>query len=225
MSCGGPYEVKSEYKDITAPDWRVTRVQSPEVIWARYADALGLDELRSTFGDHWPPKSARLGEEVYAWRDANMSPRPLDPKDHPAAWMSLYNDPLDPGDVYMSRGVWPDQHGRGLGRLMRAYAEDWCRRLGEVKMGEARATLNIFVSATNWRHLSQVMRDKYWTLDAVLLGEDPQFGFHHEVVAPPDPLEKAAADLLEDVRRRYPGEELTCPYMRALDDAVRGRES
>jgi hypothetical protein len=32
---------------------------------------------------------------------------------------------------------------------------------------------------------------------------------------------KAAEALIADVRRRYPGEELRCPYMRALDDAVR----
>ena len=32
---------------------------------------------------------------------------------------------------------------------------------------------------------------------------------------------KAASDLLDDVRRRHPGEELRCPYMRALDAAVR----
>jgi len=36
---------------------------------------------------------------------------------------------------------------------------------------------------------------------------------------------KAAEALIADVRRRYPGEELRCPYMRALDDALRaGRE-
>jgi len=38
-------------------------------------------------------------------------------------------------------------------------------------------------------------------------------------------LEKAAADLLADVRRRYPGEELQCPYMRALDSAVKGLQN
>ncbi len=31
----------------------------------------------------------------------------------------------------------------------------------------------------------------------------------------------AAKALLDDVRRRYPGEELRCPYMRALDTAVK----
>ena len=33
-------------------------------------------------------------------------------------------------------------------------------------------------------------------------------------------LETAARNLIADVRRRYPGEELRCPYMRALDEAL-----
>jgi hypothetical protein len=33
-------------------------------------------------------------------------------------------------------------------------------------------------------------------------------------------LRTAARALLDDVRRRYPGEELRCPYMRALDEAI-----
>ena len=37
--------------------------------------------------------------------------------------------------------------------------------------------------------------------------------------AAPDLLE-AARNLITDVRRRYPGEELRCPYMKALDAAV-----
>jgi hypothetical protein len=32
-------------------------------------------------------------------------------------------------------------------------------------------------------------------------------------------LEQAAKALINDVRRRYPGEELRCPYMRDLDAA------
>ena len=36
---------------------------------------------------------------------------------------------------------------------------------------------------------------------------------------------KAAKALLEDVRRRYPNEELRCPYMRALDEAVKDWEA
>lgn len=34
-------------------------------------------------------------------------------------------------------------------------------------------------------------------------------------------MRTAAQALLDDVRRRYPGEELRCEYMKALDDAVR----
>lgn len=33
-------------------------------------------------------------------------------------------------------------------------------------------------------------------------------------------LRKAVTNLLDDIRRRYPGEELRCPYMRALDELV-----
>jgi len=33
-------------------------------------------------------------------------------------------------------------------------------------------------------------------------------------------LRKAGQALIDDVRRRYPGEELKCPYMRALDAAL-----
>lgn len=34
-------------------------------------------------------------------------------------------------------------------------------------------------------------------------------------------LRAAGDNLIADVRRRYPGEELRCQYMRALDDALR----
>ena len=45
-----------------------------------------------------------------------------------------------------------------------------------------------------------------------------------------DELEKirrivqAARALIKDVRRRYPGEELKCPYMRELDAALEDAE-
>lgn len=35
-----------------------------------------------------------------------------------------------------------------------------------------------------------------------------------------DALWRAAAALIADVRKRYPGQKLTCKYMRALDRAV-----
>jgi hypothetical protein len=40
------------------------------------------------------------------------------------------------------------------------------------------------------------------------------------IAAAPDTLAAAAA-LIADVRRRYPGEELRCAYMLALDDAIK----
>jgi len=35
-------------------------------------------------------------------------------------------------------------------------------------------------------------------------------------------LEKAARALLDDIHKRYPGEELRCPYMRELEAALPG---
>jgi len=78
------------------------------------------------------------------------------------------------------------------------------------------------VSASNWRHLSKVMEDPYWTMDCVLFGENPQFGFHHKIYEEPDPLAKAANELLAYEQRRNPEGYLECPYMRALNDALTG---
>lgn len=39
--------------------------------------------------------------------------------------------------------------------------------------------------------------------------------------APVDPVRAAAKALIDDVKKRHPGEELRCPYMRALDVALR----
>jgi len=36
-----------------------------------------------------------------------------------------------------------------------------------------------------------------------------------------DRLRKAGQDLIDDVRRRHPGEELHCPFMRELDAALK----
>lgn len=36
-----------------------------------------------------------------------------------------------------------------------------------------------------------------------------------------DRVRMAARALLDDVRRRYPGEDLRCPFMRELDESVR----
>lgn len=40
------------------------------------------------------------------------------------------------------------------------------------------------------------------------------------LIAAAPALLDAASNLIGDVRRRYPGEDLMCPYMRALDEAV-----
>ena len=155
-------------------DWIVIPVVAPEVIWSRYADAIGLEELQRTFGAHWPPPRLRVNEEVYAWRDRNLSPRPFDPTDHPAAWLSLSINQFNPARAHMSRGVWPGQHGKGLGRLMRDFAEQWCR-LHVVP------SLSIEVYLENLQHLVNVQRDPYWTMDGVLF--DPwAFTFTHAII-------------------------------------------
>lgn len=156
--------------------WRVTRCMVPGVIWARYADAIGLDEMKRVFGDHWPPKEARPLEEIYVWRDEDASPRPFDPKDHPAAWLSLAYDQFDPTSAHMSRGVWPDQHGNGIGKLMRTFAEEWCRRNGVD-------TLNISIDATNAQHLANALADPYWRHDAIIWDAEggTAYGFSHVV--------------------------------------------
>lgn len=38
-------------------------------------------------------------------------------------------------------------------------------------------------------------------------------------------IEQAARALLEDVRRRYPGEALRCPYMIELDAALQAKSA
>jgi len=154
-------------------DWRVGVAVAPEIIWARYADAIGLDDLKVTFGDHWPPPAVRPGETVFVWRDASLSPRPFDAKDHPAAWLSLTVDQFDSADIHMSRGVWPDQHGKNLGRLMRSYAEQWARDRGA-------ATLTIEVAAANALHLANVLADDYWVPSGVTYNP-VAFEFTHEL--------------------------------------------
>src|SRR6266498_4491540 len=98
------------------PEWRVTYVQYPAVIWARYATAIGLDNLHNWFGDNWP-RDTVPGERVYSIRNPEISSRPFDPLDHPAAWLSLTRDQFDPTNYYMSRGVWPGYHGCSLGKI------------------------------------------------------------------------------------------------------------
>lgn len=156
-------------------EWLVIRAVAPEIIWARYAQAFGVEELKATYGAHWPPAKSRGSEEVYCWRDRLESPRPFDPTDHPAAWLSLSLDQFDPTAAWMSRGVWPNQHGQGLGRLMREWAEQWCRQKGAT-------SLNVWIHAVNTQHLANCLQDPYWTMDAVLFNP-PTFGFCHQIDA------------------------------------------
>jgi GNAT superfamily N-acetyltransferase len=141
--------------------WLVIRVMAPEIIWARYADALGLEKLRQTFGQHWPPPAARAGEEVFTFRDPQQFAPVFNPKDHPAAWISLARDQFNPKHAHMSRGVWPDYHGRGLGRALRSFGERWARHHGCI-------SLNIEVAAVNHPHIKNVSQDPYWQPRGVL---------------------------------------------------------
>jgi len=157
-------------------EWLVCKAVAPEIIWARYANAFGLDKLKETFGEHWPPERARHGELMWTWRDPVIPRRAFDPKDHPAAWLSLAPDQFDPRHVHMSRGVWPEWHGRGLGLAMREYAEAWCREQGAL-------SLNIEVRAQNKQHLVGVLRDTYWRERGVLVWPSRSHLFVHEIGA------------------------------------------
>lgn len=154
-------------------EWRVTYVAHPAVIWQRYADALGREKLADWYGRAWPPGEARVGERVYVVRDPARYQRPFDPLDHPAAWISLTVDQFNPTNFYMSRGVWPDQHGQGLGRVLRRWADDHV-------IGHGGTSLTIWVHASNEEHLDKVMADEYWELSAI--AKDPlAFMFVHEL--------------------------------------------
>src|SRR5574341_336709 len=152
-------------------EWRVTYVPHPGIIWQRYADAVTLPVLQDIYGVNWPPPESRLGERVYVVRNPNIYQRPFDPTDHPAAWISLTCDQFDPTNFYMSRGVWPDQHGQGLGRFLRCWAADHV-------LGHGGNSLTIWVNASNEEHLDKVMADEYWELSAI--AKDPlSFMFVH----------------------------------------------
>ena len=163
-------------------EWRVVQAVAPNIIWARYASAVGLDKMKETFGEHWPPPSARPGETVFTFRDPDEPVVPFDPTGHPAGWLSLTLNQFNPSICHMSRGVWPEYHRRGLGRDMRAWAERWCREHGVE-------ALSISVYATNHLHLANVMQDDYWQLDAVEFNP-PGFVFVHLI----DAEEVPAAD-------------------------------
>src|SRR5258708_3013707 len=157
-------------------NWSVHRSMNPGVMWQRYADAIGLEILQQTFGEHWPPKEARPLEEIWVWRDRDLSPKPFDTKDHPAAWLSLSYDQHNPSVAHMSRGVWPDQHGKNLGKLMRVFAEDWCRQHGVDD-------LRIEVDDSNDQHLKNVMADRNWRHFQITWDDEGGVvhGFAHDV--------------------------------------------
>lgn len=132
-------------------------------VWRSYGEAVGLDKLRETFGEHWPPPASRPLEAVYVWYDGERR----------LAWLSLARSQFDQTVAHMSRGVWPDCHGMGLGREMRAYAEDVCRQNGV-------ASIQISVNVANWQHLAGVMADEYWDFEGVSFNP-ASFSFAHEI--------------------------------------------
>ena len=155
--------------------WRVTEVKHPGVIWARYADAITLPVLQDVFGGTWPPLECRSGERVFAVRNPLLPARPFDPLDHPAAWLSLTINQFDPECVFMSRGVWPNEHGKGLGKFMRRWAEVWCKQNG-IKL------LTIWINASNKEHLDKVKADTFWSMSAIDF-EPLAFRFEHAIEA------------------------------------------
>lgn len=132
-------------------------------MWAAYAEAVGLSKLQATFGEHWPPKGPRVGERVFLWYDGEMF----------VGWLSLSPDQFDPTTVHMSRGVWPDRHGAGVGREMRAFAEGWCEANGAD-------ALQIHVFVANWQHLAKVMDDEYWDIEGATFAP-AGFSFQHQI--------------------------------------------
>ena len=59
------------------------------------------------------------------------------------------------------------------------------------------------------------------TLKCVLAGERI---LHEDLEDRLEKLEALAKALIDDVRARYPGEELRCPHMIALDEALKGTD-
>ena len=152
-------------------DWFVYPVLYPGLLWGRYETAIGAELMKATFGDHWPPLMPRPGETVFAVRDNNCrQPMGSDPE----AWISLTRDQFDSKNYYMSRGVWPKSHGKGLGKFLRSWAEDYARADG----GDC---LTIWVSETNQQHLRQVIDDEYWTQSGSNWIPPGSHSFYHEI--------------------------------------------
>ena len=64
-------------------------------------------------------------------------------------------------------------------------------------------------------------RDLDVALDAILSEESAYINRQQARI---EELEALAQALIDDVRARYPGEELRCPHMIALDEALKGTE-
>jgi len=95
---------------------------------------------------------------------------------------------------------------------------------------ETRAALGLPPQKPLRRRARAALRGSQQPAQTVFKTEDGQFDVKGFGPSPPhrDPAEEivrlkvAASALIADVRRRHPGEELTCPFMRALDDALAG---
>ena len=155
-------------------DWQINLVSTPGTLWARYADAIGLDDMQGIYGKHWPPATARPGETVYSFRDPDKPAPVFNPKDHPDGWLSLTVDQFDPGIVHMSRGVWPDCHGRGLGKRMRSFAEGWAVAQGAM-------VLQVAIHHANQEHLRNVVEDPYWELGGAVVAPIRYTIFFHRL--------------------------------------------
>lgn len=160
-----PFVFYAEGPPPLAPDYQVHPASAPGLLWAKYADAIGLDVMKSTYGENWPPVRTRRGEKLFAVRDRAKPLGPaFSPSEHPAGWISLTQDQFDEQHYYMSRGVWPDEHGKQLGRFMRSWAASWV----SLQNGVA---LSIWVHVSNEQHYESVRRDPFW--EVTRLSFDP----------------------------------------------------
>ena len=71
-----------------------------------------------------------------------------------------------------------------------------------------------------WNRIEE-LKGREQTLKCVLAGERI---LHEDLEARIEELEALAQALIDDVRARYPGEELRCPHMIALDEALKGTD-
>lgn len=150
------YPLDSGREDSIITNWDINHVSAPGLLWAKYADAIGVDKMKAVYGAAWPPSTVRPGEAVYSVRDAGTYAPPFSPEGRPAAWISLTTDQFDPKHVYMSRGVWPEWHEHGLGKWMRSWAT-------EIVCSEGGDAISIWIGVdSNPEHFENVRRDDFW---------------------------------------------------------------